>query len=184
MSLQVVALDRSDIPAYARVELEAFKSHPRTPMVWTKGYTPAVYAYNESGKQKGFGDPAEHSLKCFDTRTGQMVAGATYSFVFTEADGVVHAVGPPEPVKEDAPPPANWPEGGNWAITRFYKINTPKVIQQHLGGQPYICKLSRAELAEKGHQLTVASAGQSDCLANLPRSRHRSAAAPLGNRAG
>lgn len=152
MGFQVSPLEERDIPAYTRVELEAFKSHPRTPMLWTHGYTSAVYAYNEAGKRRGLDDPHEHALKCIDLESGQLVAGATYTFAFKEENGQILAADPPEPVKDDEPPPPNWPAGGNWSMRRFYTINTPKVVQAHVGEQPYISKLERTPTLH--HRLT------------------------------
>lgn len=163
MSLQIVPLDRNDVPAYARVELEAFRSHPRTPMVWTEGYNDSVYAYNENSKYNSLQDANEHSLKCFETGTGKMVAGATYTFAFRTEGNRTVAIEPPKPIAEDAPPPPNWPVGGNWGIARFYKINTPKVIQQYLGGEPYISKIASRHLL---HFTNIrGSTGQFDCHA-------------------
>lgn len=138
MTLRLELLQVADIPSYTEVELSAFKSHPRTPMIWTKGQNASVHAYINDRKQAELQNPKEPSMKCIDVTSGKLVAGATYTFAFEVQDGRPIATAPAESIAEDAPPPSNWPDGGNWNIVRWYKINTPRIVQQYMGGRPFI----------------------------------------------
>ena len=57
MTITIAPLLESDVPEFVRVELAAFKSHPRIPMLWPRGYTDDLYAYMEAGKRDSLNDP-------------------------------------------------------------------------------------------------------------------------------
>ncbi|KAK3065652.1 hypothetical protein LTR53_018182, partial [Teratosphaeriaceae sp. CCFEE 6253] len=57
MATVVCPLKETDIPQFVRLELEAFRPHPRIPMLWPRGYTDDLYAFYEARKSKSFHDP-------------------------------------------------------------------------------------------------------------------------------
>ncbi|KAI7277185.1 hypothetical protein KC335_g123 [Hortaea werneckii] len=50
MTITVLPLQAADIPAFVRLELEAFRTHPRMPMLWPRGFTSDLHAYYENNK--------------------------------------------------------------------------------------------------------------------------------------
>ncbi|KAK6436650.1 hypothetical protein LTR95_007152 [Oleoguttula sp. CCFEE 5521] len=101
-------------------------------MQWPRGYTPDLYAYKEIGDRGDFQDPANHYWKAVDSKTKEMVACADWGFHLEskveECEGLTEESGPPE----------DWPEGGNWKLKRFYRLNTGRMIKQYIGEKPYI----------------------------------------------
>lgn len=138
MPISVSPLLPTDIPASARLELEAFRSHPRIPMLWRAGYTPDLYAFYESTKRDGLADPESRYMKAVDDETGQLMAVSELTFVL---DSEKHAR-EKEPVDPDGQPPENWPVRGNWELRRFFSLNTERWERQWLGGKPYTSKLT------------------------------------------
>ncbi|KAK5169673.1 uncharacterized protein LTR77_005651 [Saxophila tyrrhenica] len=133
MPVTISPLQRSDIPLFVRIELEAFRSHPRIPMLWPRGYTDDLYAYYESNKNRTFDDPECQFLKAVDDETGKMVAVSEWTFSLdTKKQAENEAVDP------NGAPPANWPIDGNWELKRFFSVNSEKWNREWLKGQPYI----------------------------------------------
>jgi hypothetical protein len=133
MSLTVLPLEQDEIPRYVRIELEAFRSHPRIPMMWPRGYTDDLYAFYEASKTKSFEDPECRFMKAVDKQTGDIVAVSEWTFAL---DPVKNAGA--EPVDPNGLAPDNWPVAGNWGIRRFFTLNLEKWRKIHLAGKPYI----------------------------------------------
>lgn len=135
MAITLSPLQRHEIPAFVRLELEAFRSHPRIPMLWPRGYTDDLYAYNEADKEKSFDDPGCRFMKAVDEATGDLVSVSEWTF---SMDSVNKSE--PTPTDPNAKPPANWPIDGNWELRRFFTLNLEKWTDRYLSGQPYISK--------------------------------------------
>ncbi|KAF2771517.1 acyl-CoA N-acyltransferase [Teratosphaeria nubilosa] len=118
MAMKMQPLQAADIPAYVQVELEAFRTHPRMPMLYPRGYTPDLDA---------------RIFKVVDERTGKIVACSEWTFALDPKKTAESIAIDPD---EQAPP--NYPEGGNWAITRFYKNEWEKWRRETLAGKAYI----------------------------------------------
>lgn len=142
MPITISPLHPSEIPAFARLELEAFRSHPRIPMLWRAGYTADLYAFYESNKRDGFADPECRFTKAENDETGRLMAVSEWAFVL---DPQKHAERK-EPVNPDGMPPSNWPIGGNWELRRFFDLNLEKWEKEYLAGRPYISE-SRSPVA-------------------------------------
>lgn len=136
MPITISPLTRDEIPAYARLELEAFRSHPRIPMLWRAGYTDDLYAFYESNKRDGFDDPECRFMKAVDGESGRLMAVSEWAFVL---DPEKHAEGK-KPVDPDGTAPPNWPVKGNWELRKFFNLNLEKWENQYLAGRPYISK--------------------------------------------
>ena len=80
MPVSIKPVEAADIAAFARLQLEAFASHPRTPMMWRKGYTDQVYAYHESKTTESLRDPECRLIKAVDDETGAMVGVSEITF--------------------------------------------------------------------------------------------------------
>nr|OQO16101.1 hypothetical protein B0A51_17067 [Rachicladosporium sp. CCFEE 5018]OQO19395.1 hypothetical protein B0A51_11269 [Rachicladosporium sp. CCFEE 5018] len=132
MPISILPAEEADIPTIVRLQLAAFASHPRIPMQWPRGYTPDLYAYKEIGDRGDFQDAANHYWKAIDAESRAMVACADWSFHLSQAaeqfDGINERSGPPD----------DWPEGGNWELKRFYRLNTRRMIRDYIGKEPYI----------------------------------------------
>ena len=114
MPFTIAPLSETDIPQFARIELEAFRSHPRIPALWPNGYTPDLYQFYEDEKLESFHDENCRLIKVVDGDSGEMIAAAEWTFALdpdTQAEK--------KPLDPLAPPPANWPAGGNWEMRRF-----------------------------------------------------------------
>ena len=134
MGVQVVPLTEADIPTFVHIELEAFRPHPRIPMLWPNGYTSELYAYYEANKSKDLKDPDTRFIKAVDDTTGDIMGVSQITFAL---DLSKNAAQPrPDP---NAQPPANWPKGGNWELKRYFKVNTFDLLQESFAGKPYIC---------------------------------------------
>lgn len=133
MPITISPLKEDEIPAFARLELEAFRSHPRIPMLWRAGYTDDLYAWYESGKRESLQDPECRFMKAAD-ENGQLMAVSEWAFVL---DLEKHAEGK-KPTDPDGQPPSNWPVMGNWELRRFFNLNTEKWQKEYLAGRPYI----------------------------------------------
>lgn len=133
MPTTISPLTEDEVPSFARLELDAFRSHPRIPMLWQAGYTPDLYAFYESNKRDSLQDPECRIMKTVDER-GQLTAVSEWAFVL---DPQKHAEGK-KPVDPDGLPPSNWPVQGNWELKRFFDLNLEKWERQYLAGTPYI----------------------------------------------
>lgn len=133
MAITVKPLDEADIPAFVRVELEAFRPHPRIPMLWPRGYTDDLYAFYEDRKTTSYHDPAQRLVKAVDDETGDIVAASEWTFVLD-----AEAEAKKEPSDPNEQPPPNWPEGGNWDLRTFFKLEWEKWRREMFAGKPYI----------------------------------------------
>lgn len=133
MPVRIIPLEEADIPAKCRLELEVFRHHPRIPMQWPNGYTPDLYAFKESEDGEGFPDPSNAFFKAIDDGTGELLATAEWSFCLEPMER-----GEGGGFTEETPPPPGWPEGGNWPLKRFYKINFQRMKKEYLGKEPYL----------------------------------------------
>jgi hypothetical protein len=133
MAFTIVPLEREDIPSFVRVELEAFRSHPRIKMLWPRGYTDDLYAYYEANKSKAFDDPQCRFMKAVDNATGELVAVSQWTFSLDTKYQTSQ-----EPIDPNKAPPGNWPIDGNWEMKRFFDINSEKWTNEYLTGRPYI----------------------------------------------
>lgn len=126
MPLTILPATQPDIPTLVHIELEAFKSHPRIPMLWPNGYTPDLYAFYSSKKLSSLQDPNTHLLKAIDTEHPELILGAAE---------VTYALDPAVNAAQTAPdsneqPPANWPKGGNWEMRRWFSGNTYRLVKE------------------------------------------------------
>jgi len=133
MPFAIQPMLEADIPATVRVELEAFRSHPRIPMLFPKGYTPDVYAYYEDNKIEGYHDDTQRFMEAVNDETGEIVACSEWTFAL-DPDAMVNK----KPINPNEQPPANWPEGGNWRLKRFYKVEWEHWRRGVFGSRPYI----------------------------------------------
>ncbi|KAH9840367.1 acetyltransferase [Teratosphaeria destructans] len=131
--MEIQPLQETAIPASVDVELEAFRSHPRMPMLYPRGYTPDLYAFYTRQKTQKFHDSDVRVFKVVDPKTGKMVACSEWNFALDPKKASESIV-----IDPDEPPPPNYPEGGNWAITRFSKNEWEKWRHITLTGKPYI----------------------------------------------
>lgn len=136
MALTLSPLREEEIQGYARLELEAFRSHPRIPMLWRRGYTEDLYAYYEANKKDSFDDPECKIMKAVDNETGKIVAVSEWGFALDVA-----AQKKKDPVDPNGTPPANWPVEGNWEMKKFFNLNLEKWTNEYLTGKPYISML-------------------------------------------
>jgi hypothetical protein len=132
MTITMSPLQESDIAEFVRVELEAFRSHPRIPMLWPRGYTADLYAYMEAGKLDSLNDPECRVMKAVDDETGKIVAVGEYVFALDVQKQLEK-----EPVDPNGGPPANFPKDGNWELKRFFSLNLEKWTKTYLAGKPY-----------------------------------------------
>ncbi|KAI7530586.1 hypothetical protein KC331_g14583 [Hortaea werneckii] len=133
MTISILPLQPADIPAFVRLELEAFRPHPRIPMLWPRGYTPDLYAYYEDSKTQSLQKEASRIAKAVDDETGEIVAVAQWTFALEGNDE-----GNKISQFTSEQPPANWPEGGNWELRRFFKIEWEEWRAEMMGEKPYI----------------------------------------------
>lgn len=135
MPITLSPLERDDIPTFIRIELDAFRSHPRIPMLWPRGYTDDLYAYYEANKNESFDDPECQFMKATDDDTGKIVAVSEWSFCLD-----VTKQAEKEAVDQNGQQPANWPIDGNWKLKHFFRLNSEKWTNEYLKAQPYISK--------------------------------------------
>ncbi|RMY73871.1 hypothetical protein D0863_03599 [Hortaea werneckii] len=133
MPITILPLQAADIPAFVRLELEAFRTHPRMPMLWPRGFTSDLHAYYENNKLQSLQKEASRIRKVVDDETGEIVAVAQWTFAL-EGDEQRNKISQ----FTDEQPSANWPEGGNWEIRRFFKIEWEAWRAETMGGKPYI----------------------------------------------
>ena len=133
MALTVSPLREDEIPEFVRIELEAFRSHPRIPMLWRRGYTDDLYAFYEANKKDSFDDPECRIMKAVDDETGKIVAVSEWVFALDVAAQIKK-----DPVDPNGTPPANWPIDGTWELKRFFNVNLEKWTNEYLTGKPYI----------------------------------------------
>lgn len=131
MPIQIRPLTKSDIQTFINIELAAFASHPRIPMLWPRGYTPDLHAYMARVKRDAFPSPSNVFVKAIDDETGEIVGVS--QFAINDDGKEVEG-----PMKEDAEPPSDWPEGGNWALKRFFAIWSYWLPVQSFKGRPYL----------------------------------------------
>lgn len=135
MAITISPLTKDEIPAFARLELEGFRSHPRIPMLWPAGYTDDLYAYYESNKRESFQDPKCRFMKAVD-ENGRLMAVSEWAFVL---EPEMYAEGK-KAVNPNGQPPSNWPLMGNWELRRFFQLNTEQWVNTSLAGRPYISR--------------------------------------------
>jgi hypothetical protein len=123
-------------------------------MLWPRGYTEDLYAYMESGKRDSLRDPECQIIKAVDNDTGNIVAASEWMFCLDVGKHLKK-----EPVDPDGMQPANWPEGGNWEMKRFYNVNLDKWTNGYLTGRPYMS--TPIQLANHNTYLTVLTRHQS-----------------------
>lgn len=133
MPITILPLQASDIPAFVRLEIEAFRTHPRMPMLWPRGFTSDLYAYYENSKNQSLQKETSRIRKAVDDETGEIVAVAQWTFAL---EGNEERSRTSRFANEQ--PPANWPEGGNWELRRFFKIEWEAWRAEMMGGNPYI----------------------------------------------
>ena len=133
MTITVSQLEESEIPDFVRIEIEAFRSHPRIPMLWRRGYTEDVYDFYEAGKKESYHDPDGRLIKAVDNETGTIVAASEWTFAL---DPVKQAN--KNPIDPYGHPPANWLIDGNWELRRFFDLNLEKWIRDYLKDEPFI----------------------------------------------
>lgn len=133
MAISITPLEREDIPSFVRIELAAFRPHPRIPMLWPRGYTNDLYAYYEANKNESFDDPECRFMKAVDDATGEIVAVSEWSFSLD-----VEKQKEKKPADPNGTPPENWPIDGNWELKRFFRLNTEKWRREWLDGEPFI----------------------------------------------
>ena len=130
MPLVIQPLEECDIPIAVRIELEAFRSHPRTPMMWPRGYTDDLYTYCEYHKLKSFHDPNSRLVKAVDQK-GRIIAVSEWTLRLDPSTE--------EPIPDpDEQRPNNWPLDGNWEMSQFFKLEWARWKRQALAGIPYI----------------------------------------------
>ena len=133
MSFTISPLKEHEIPEFVRIELEAFRSHPRIPMLWRAGYTDDLYAFYEDGKRESLQDEECRFMKAIDNETGKMIAVSEWTFALDPEKR-----GKKDPVDPNGVPPANWPIDGNWELRKFFNLNLEKWTKQYLSGKPFI----------------------------------------------
>ncbi|KAK0334469.1 hypothetical protein LTR91_007241 [Friedmanniomyces endolithicus] len=133
MATLICPLQETDIPAYARLELEAFRTHPRINMLWPRGYTDDLYAYYEERKSKSFHDKDCHIMKAVDDQTGEILGVSEWDF-HLDPDATAKS----QPTDPNEQPPANWPRSGNWEIRRFFVLEWEQWTRETFAGKPYI----------------------------------------------
>lgn len=172
MRITISPLLEDEISAFVRLELDAFRSHPRIPMLWRTGYTDDLYAFYESNKQGSFRDSECRFMKAVD-ENGQLMAVSEWAFVL---DPEKHTEGK-KPVNPDGLPPSDWPALGNWELRRFFTLNLEKWERQYLAGRPYISKSSFRFLSHAILELTRLS--ELDILVTHPDFQGRGAGSQL-----
>ena len=136
MTITVAPLTEADLPTFVQIELEAFRSHPRFPMLWPRGYTDDLYAYYLANKRASFDNQACHLFKAVDELTGNIIACSEWTYVLDPVAQARDRI----PVDPNGPPPANFPHDGNWAIKRFFDLNLEKWERRYLTGKAHISK--------------------------------------------
>lgn len=86
-------------------------------------------------KREAFPSSSNVFVKAVDDETGEIVGVSQFEI---NDDGKVGD----GPMKEDAEPPGDWPEGGNWALKRFFAIWSYWLPVESFSGRPYLCMLS------------------------------------------
>lgn len=133
MAITITPLEEKDIPIAVRIELEAFRPHPRIPILWRRGYTDDLYAWYEDGKAKSYHDSEMRLMKATDEETGQIVSASEWTFVL-DAEAEANK----DPVDPNEHQPSNWPQDGNWGLRIFFKVEWDKWKREVLGGKPYM----------------------------------------------
>ena len=133
MTITISPLEEGEIPTFVHIELEAFRSHPRIPMLWRRGYTDDVYAFYNDSKKESFQDPECRFTKAVDNGSGKIIAVSEWTFALDPTK-----VEQKEQVDPNGSPPDNWPIDGNWELRTFFNLNLEKWVLQYLAGKPYI----------------------------------------------
>ncbi|KXT13402.1 hypothetical protein AC579_9073 [Pseudocercospora musae] len=133
MTISILPAVEKDIPTLVRVELEAFRDHPRSPILWPNGHQPDVHTFYQSKKIKALRDPQCHLLKAVDVDTGEIIGASEVTFCLDPQKNATE-----QPMGENEPPPDNWPEGGNWPLRRYFTINSYHLARDSFAGKPYI----------------------------------------------
>ena len=132
MTITIQPMAEGDLANFTNIELEAFRPHPRIPMLWPRGYTHDLYAYYNRCKVDSYHDPNEQFMKAVD-ETGSMIAASEWIFnmdVNVEAKKIAPS--------RNEPPPSDWPTDGNWRYKLASKIEWAKWQRKLFAGRPYI----------------------------------------------
>ena len=140
MKISISPLQQEEVPEFTRIELEAFRSHPRIPMLWRRGYTDDVYEFYNANKTKSFQDDECGFTKAVDATTGETVAVSEWTFALDPAKQAAK-----EPVDPNGTPPEHWPLEGNWELRRFFDLNLEKWTKQYLNGRAYISMMRSSQ---------------------------------------
>lgn len=135
MSVQVVPLVEADVPTFVRLELDAFESHPRTPIAWPRGYTDDLYAYSDRAKAESFRDSNCPMVKAVDMSSGRMLGAAEWTLFLNPA-----ARAEETPTDLSAAPPSDWPREGNWPLRQWFKLEWQRWRRDAFKDQAYIGK--------------------------------------------
>lgn len=119
MPITILPLEEKDIPTFISIELAAFAPHPRIPMLWPQGYTPDLHAYMQARKNSSFSSPNTRMIKAVDTSTNEILGVSHYTLALDPEENRKK-----EPMKQDEPPPNDWPQDGNWEMKRWFDINS------------------------------------------------------------
>jgi len=131
MPISLHPLVQADIPAFVNIELEAFRSHPRMPMLFPRGYTPDLYAFYHTSKLKAFNDPESRMWKAVDDESGEII-GCLQMTVKVDGDGDANEV-----ESGNSTPMDGWPEGGNWEMRQWFARNGRKMIEESFRGRGF-----------------------------------------------
>lgn len=95
--------------------------------------TDDLYAFYERRKTEHLRESTARVLKAVDDASGTIVAIAEWTFALDPKETASH-----QQNNSDDPPPADWPQGGNWGLRRFFKIEWERWRQEVLADKPYI----------------------------------------------
>lgn len=96
--------------------------------------TDDLYAFYERRKLERLREGTSRVWKAVDDASGTIVAIAEWTFALDPKEAASN-----RPTDPDDLPPADWPQGGNWELTRFFKIEWEKWRREVLADKPYIC---------------------------------------------
>ncbi|EMC92690.1 hypothetical protein BAUCODRAFT_52542, partial [Baudoinia panamericana UAMH 10762] len=133
MAITILPLLEADIPSFVKIELEAFRSHPRMPMLFPMPYQDDLYAFYNERKTISFRDDECRFMKAVDDETGNIVAVSEWTFSLDSNKTAIARLSDP-----NEQPPANWPKGGNWGLRQWFKIEWEEWRRENLAGKAYI----------------------------------------------
>ncbi|KAF2863803.1 acyl-CoA N-acyltransferase [Piedraia hortae CBS 480.64] len=117
MTLQLASQD--DLPSIVRLQLSSFETHPRFLCMWPRGLTPDLYAFQERLKRQNHGTifkavDSDHKMRGF----AEWAFPDQSTRARVEEDEGRGAISKPSAWEA---PPDDWPQGGNFPLTRHYK---------------------------------------------------------------